>query len=146
LATARRAGTPVSLLLLDVDRFKQYNDTFGHPAGDDVLRRTAALIRSVVRESDLPARYGGEEFAVVLPGADVWAAQETAERVRAAMAEHPWPHAEVTVSIGVACAIGAVEAGALIEAADRALYLSKSGGRDRVSVAGEVAAGVRPAA
>jgi diguanylate cyclase (GGDEF)-like protein len=145
LAAARRAGTPVALLMLDVDHFKQYNDTFGHPAGDDVLRRTGAMIRSVVRESDLPARYGGEEFAVVLPGADVRVAREIAERIRAAMAEHPWPHVGVTVSIGVACGTGAVEAGALIEAADRALYRSKSGGRDRVTVAEEVAS-VRTAA
>lgn len=126
---------PIALLLLDVDRFKQYNDAFGHPAGDDVLRRVASLIRSAVRESDLPARYGGEEFAVILPAADAQLARNVAERIRTTVAGYAWPHAGVTVSIGVACASGTVEAGTLIDAADRALYAAKSDGRDRVTMA-----------
>lgn len=129
-------GRPLSLLLLDVDHFKQYNDSFGHPAGDDVLRTVASLLRQEVRQGDFPARYGGEEFAVLLPNADAKAARQVAERIRAAIAAYPFAHRQVTVSVGVACAEGGeTTPEALLEMADRALYAAKRCGRNRVMLA-----------
>lgn len=128
---AVRSGLPVSLLLLDVDRFKEYNDRFGHPAGDEALRIVARLLRENMRATDLPARYGGEEFAVVMPGTAMREAAGIAERIRAAVEAETFPHREVTLSIGVASTTDG-EAGALIEAADRSLYVAKRGGRNCV--------------
>lgn len=126
-----RDGTPLSLVLLDVDRFKQYNDTFGHPAGDEVLKALAALLRGHARTVDLVARYGGEEFAVLLPGTTEAGACAVAERLRSAVAAHAWPARAVTISLGVATLRGG-EAGPLplLDQADKALYHSKAGGRD----------------
>lgn len=109
IAQCAAAGRPISLMLLDLDRFKAINDRHGHPAGDAVLRGFAARLRDAVRGADLVARMGGEEFCVALPGADEEEARGVAERVRAAVARAPFPTAEgravpVTVSIGVAVA------------------------------------------
>lgn len=133
LENHRTLGRACSLLLLDVDHFKQYNDTFGHPAGDVVLKTVARLAFDAVRPTDLVARYGGEEFAVILLGADTEHAVLVAERIRTRIASHEFPSRAVTVSIG-ACSvtpnIASVEE--WIAAADSALYAAKHGGRNRV--------------
>jgi diguanylate cyclase (GGDEF)-like protein len=134
LDRARNAPGSLSLLLIDVDHFKQYNDTFGHPAGDDVLRAVARLLQGAVRTTDFVARYGGEEFAVILPGAGGEEASEIGERLRTAVASAPWLHRAVTASFGAATLHGATHDKArLISEADKALYLSKRGGRNRVT-------------
>ena len=120
------------LLMLDLDHFKPYNDSFGHPAGDEVLRRTGVLLSSRIRPQDIAARYGGEEFAVLLGDCSMDAAVQTAERIRAAFLDENWPHRAVTVSIGVAQATGEDTAEALIQRADSALYLAKERGRNCV--------------
>ncbi len=132
---ASRSGAPLSVILLDVDNFKLYNDEFGHPAGDRVLKSVAQLLQANVREVDYVARYGGEEFAIVLPGADDFVARSVAERCREAIAAGPWPDRQVTASLGVASANASTPSrGALIEQADTALYRSKAAGRNRVSL------------
>lgn len=126
-----------SLLLLDIDHFKAFNDLFGHQAGDEVLRGVAETVKHAVRSFDVPARYGGEELAVVLPETDSDAAVIVAERVRAAIAGWAGGPRPVTVSVGIATAPGHGEAPAdLIAAADRALYESKQSGRNRATLAG----------
>ena len=129
-----RGATPLSLILMDVDRFKQYNDTFGHPAGDEVLRGVSSTLRAYVREHDLVARFGGEEFVVLLPSTDADTAVAVAERLRAAIASRPWPLGNVTASFGVATADPShpVSPASLLEQADQALYRAKRAGRDRV--------------
>lgn len=131
---ARRYGSPLSLLMLDVDQFKQYNDAFGHIAGDRILRTVGHMLHDQARITDLPARYGGEEFAVVLPETDASGALVAAERIRRALESQAWPLRAVTVSIGV-CTMdaSAADAEALIAAADSALYRSKAAGRNCVT-------------
>ncbi len=129
----RRHGTPLSPVILAVDRFKSYNDTFGHPAGDEVLKAVAASLRDGVRRSDEVARIGGEEFAILLPDTEADKARELAERLGVGLAGHPWRLRRVTASLGVASlGPGAASAAELVEQADRALYVAKRGGRDRV--------------
>jgi two-component system cell cycle response regulator len=130
---ARRYGQPLSLILVDVDHFKQFNDTFGHQAGDEVLRRVAAILRSKARRADFVARYGGEEFVLVLPSTDEQSGVQVAERLREAIAEAEWQHRPVTASFGVAMLQEEMTCRQqLIEAADRALYHAKATGRNRV--------------
>jgi diguanylate cyclase (GGDEF)-like protein/PAS domain S-box-containing protein len=131
---AVRSGHPLSLLLLDVDHFKLFNDTFGHPAGDEVLRQVVRLVAAAVRGTDVVARYGGEEFAVLLPDTDLGGAVVLAERVRRAVANGEWDKRAVTVSIGAAT-LGpeTADAAALVRQADDALYTSKRNGRNRFS-------------
>ncbi|MCW2996074.1 MAG: hypothetical protein JWQ18_3569, partial [Conexibacter sp.] len=129
LARALRTGQPLSLAIIDLDRFKAYNDTHGHPAGDRLLRGVAAAWTERLRHTDVLARYGGEEFAVLLPGADPSAAREVAQSLRNAM-----PDAE-TCSIGVVTWDGAEGGDTLFARADAALYRAKDGGRDRVVTA-----------
>lgn len=138
-----RSGTPIALLMIDVDHFKKYNDRWGHPAGDEALRQVARLIAEDRRQVDVVARYGGEEFAVVLHAATREVALEVAEKIRQRISDAPIPHAaeqplgRMTVSIGVACCPeDATTAEGLLEAADVALYRAKKGGRDAVVVAG----------
>lgn len=141
LAVARRTGAPLAVLMLDLDDFKAYNDTFGHPAGDEVLRALAEAAAANVREGDRVARYGGEEFTVVLPDSDCAAAAAVAERIRAAMAERAFLR-PVTVSIGVACHPDHGETpAALIAQADAALYAAKQAGKNRVAVCGDACRG-----
>ncbi len=135
-----RYQRPFSLLILDVDHFKKFNDTWGHEAGDRVLQHVAELVRASVREVDLPARLGGEEFVVLLPETPLMAAVEVAERVRRAIAGKPvvWHGRplEVTASLGVATCPESVESpDEMLAAADAALYRSKGSGRNRTTAA-----------
>ena len=129
LARARREERPVCVAMLDLDRFKSFNDERGHQAGDLLLKQAAAAWSRQLRSSDMLARYGGEEFAVLLPGCTLADAQRLLERLRVAM-----PEAE-TVSVGVACWDGAESAGELVGRADSALYEAKRAGRDRLILA-----------
>ncbi len=124
---------PLSLLMADLDHFKRINDEFGHPAGDAVLMQTARLLRDCVRHSDIVARFGGEEFAVLLPGADLHAAMQVAEKVRTALQASSWAHRTVTASIGVSAATPQSEddPATLLARADRALYEAKQNGRNQ---------------
>ena len=146
LREAHRYRRQLSLLLLDVDHFKKVNDSYGHPAGDAVLRGVAAVASRQARETDLVARYGGEEMALVLPETDAAGARAIAERLRAAVAaaEHVTEQGtlRVTASIGIATWPGGGPSPEdLLESADRALYRAKQGGRNRVeSSPGKVAA------
>lgn len=140
VARANRYHTPLSLLLLDVDRFKAYNDSFGHPAGDEALQKIARVLQHHGRSSDMVARHGGEEFAVLLPQTDRAGARKLAEELRVGVENDVWPLRAITVSIGVATLdeffvdSGFVTTAAdLIQCADEALYRSKHEGRNRVS-------------
>ena len=132
LAAFHRDGQPFSLVLLDIDKFKTYNDTYGHPAGDEVLRRFARVLRTTARSYENPARYGGEEFAIVLHNTGAAKALAAAERFRKAVEGGEWVERAVTCSLGVA-SVGAdgATSDALIAAADAALYASKEAGRNR---------------
>jgi diguanylate cyclase (GGDEF)-like protein len=139
LHRADRGGTPVSLLMIDLDRFKPFNDTYGHDAGDTVLRRVAVILREHVRAEDVVCRFGGEEFTIVMAGVDTSEAAARAERLRAAISDvefdwHGQPLGTITASFGVATYPG--HAGTktdLIRAADTALYQAKHDGRNRVA-------------
>jgi two-component system cell cycle response regulator len=133
--TAMRNKQPLALILMDVDHFKQYNDTYGHQAGDEVLRQVAQILQANVREGDFVARYGGEEFVVVLPRADSESAVAVAERLRRAVESAEWHLRPITGSFGVASIRPDMETRQeLIEAADQALYQAKKNGRNRVEV------------
>lgn len=136
LQRARRSGQPLSVLMLDMDRFKRINDQLGHDVGDAVLRDFAAVLARQIRATDLAGRLGGEEFAVLLPATSLSDAGEIAERIRGAVAATPvagQPRWRLSVSVGVA-SLSADEEGFehLLKRADQALYEAKSTGRDRV--------------
>jgi diguanylate cyclase (GGDEF)-like protein len=140
VARAQRYNYSFVLLMVDVDKFKPYNDTYGHPAGDQVLRQIAAAMRETVREGDLVARYGGEEFAVLLPQTDAKDGRVVAERIRDAVGRRPFAYRKVTVSIGSAeFAADGKDAETLILNADRALYAAKDEGRNCVVFARDIA-------
>jgi diguanylate cyclase (GGDEF)-like protein len=136
---ARANGEALALLLLDVDYFKQFNDSHGHVAGDHALRSVAGCLRGVVRPTDMVARYGGEEFAVLLPGAELDQACQIADRIREAISRTPISYADhpdlppVTASFGAAAMTDRGTVQAFLEAADQALYRAKQAGRNRVS-------------
>ncbi len=135
VAEAGRGDRPLSALLLDLDHFKQINDTFGHGPGDEVLAAVGEVLRSSIRESDFAGRYGGEEFLILLPDTDATGALEVAEKLRAGVATIAVPTVDrrITTSIGVATLPGdAHDTPTLLRAADRALYSAKANGRDRV--------------
>lgn len=141
LARAARYDRPLSLILIDVDHFKSYNDNNGHPAGDVLLRRVAETIRSCSRQSDIVARYGGEEFAVLLPETGTQAAFNSAERIRKKLAslkfpgEDKQPLGRVTLSAGVATyPTHASTKEDLLKKADALLYLAKENGRNQVKL------------
>jgi diguanylate cyclase (GGDEF)-like protein len=135
---ARLTGGPVSLVLLDLDRFKLVNDTHGHERGDAVLRDVAYEIRKSLRSFELVYRIGGEEFLVLLPGVALHQAVAVAERVRQAVTEARPGDLDMSVSAGVAAAAGeAIRYERLFRAADHALLEAKRAGRDRVEVAGD---------
>ncbi|MCK8818001.1 PleD family two-component system response regulator [Natroniella sulfidigena] len=138
---ARRQAASLALIMIDIDYFKEYNDTYGHQAGDECLQKIAHKFEELVlRPADLVARYGGEEFAVILPETGLYGAIKVAERIRVGIEDLKLPHRRsgvseyVTVSAGVAAVKPEREKGAeeLIEAADDALYLAKEEGRNRV--------------
>jgi diguanylate cyclase (GGDEF)-like protein len=136
-----RRMSPLSLLMIDIDHFKEYNDSFGHPAGDEALRAVAQLLRVTVRRVDFAARVGGDEFAVILPFTDFSGAKVIAEKCRVAAEQHRWPHRPLHVSVGAAQFSGgqSVDGVELISAADSALYSAKFAGRNRVVVSGGLA-------
>lgn len=146
-ARARRDGTQLSLLLIDVDHFKKFNDHYGHLAGDGCLRALGRILSAIVRRpADLAARYGGEEFAVLLPDTGPDGCAEIGEGIRQALHDLAMVHAQnppsrlVTVSVGAATGIPsqASDSSTLVAAADRALYAAKDSGRDRLVVSGQV--------
>ena len=140
---AMRNDHSLTLVMADIDSFKQFNDTYGHVAGDECLVRVAALVKSpLMRSSDLAARYGGEEFVVLLPGTDLDGGVHLAEEIRQAVAGLEIPNegaavgAHITMSFGVASVVPRLEIPELelVCAADKALYMAKEGGRNRVHI------------
>jgi two-component system cell cycle response regulator len=138
VAEAARHARPLTLAVLDIDHFKRINDTYGHPAGDEVIATLARVIQRCVRVSDVVCRYGGEEFAVILPTTTPDDAEVVAQRIRESLQARVWPrHPEhtVTCSIGLAGSVDSREGmtpEAWFEAADAALYTAKQSGRNRV--------------
>jgi diguanylate cyclase (GGDEF)-like protein len=140
---AQRSGRPVSLLMIDVDHFKAFNDAFGHPAGDEILRQLAVVLAAERRANDVVARYGGEEFAVILVDASKATAALVADKLRADVLRHDFPHqrsegqgGRLSISVGVAtCPDEATDVPTLVQAADAALYAAKRAGRNRVALA-----------
>jgi len=149
-ARARRDGTPLSLLMIDVDHFKKFNDQYGHQAGDRCLQSVARVLATMAwRPTDLAARYGGEEFVMILPNTDTAGCEQVGDRIRSELRElgivHELNHPSnlVTVSLGGAtiwpnAVQGSVESCSLVEAADQALYAAKSRGRDRLVMSAQV--------
>ncbi len=135
---AAARGKPLSVLVIDIDYFKAINDTYGHDAGDDVLRDFALRVRRSIRGIDLACRYGGEEFVVIMPETDMAVATVVAERLRRRIAAEPFPiqhgagKIEVTISVGIATLGREDTAAAMIKRADQALYRAKRDGRNRV--------------
>lgn len=135
LAEWARRGTPVSLVLVDVDHFKKFNDTHGHQAGDLVLSGVAGVLRSTMRDMDVVARYGGEEFAIILPSTILSEGQRAAQRLLAAVRQAKFPYRgldlQVSASLGLAQAEPGEDVAGLVRRADAALYASKGAGRNR---------------
>jgi diguanylate cyclase (GGDEF)-like protein len=140
IARSELRDRPLSLMLIDIDHFKNYNDEHGHLAGDLVLQAVAGAIQKALRESDMAVRFGGEEMVVILPGSDESEAAGVAERLHQALAEAEYPVMEaaklprVTVSIGIAMRQPGDDAAGLIRRADEALYRAKNAGRNRTSL------------
>jgi diguanylate cyclase (GGDEF)-like protein len=140
VARARRYSAQLSLIILDLDHFKDVNDRHGHRCGDSVLSLAAMVIRRIVRAADLAARFGGDEFVLLLPNTSKTEAFVVAEKIRVALAQTRMPASggeelALTASLGVASLGGSDDAETLLKAADAALYRAKSGGRDRVEIA-----------
>lgn len=134
VSRSNRTGEELTLILLDLDHFKSLNDSFGHQAGDEMLRKVGAVLSEACRASDTPARYGGEEFALVLPTCGKAEAFETSERLRELIAAVDSPR-PITVSAGVATyPVHGVSAADLVKAADEAMYESKAEGRNRTTI------------
>ncbi|MEK4663125.1 sensor domain-containing diguanylate cyclase [Priestia sp. FSL H7-0729] len=127
-----------SLLVVDIDHFKSINDTYGHPIGDLVLGNLAGLLQSLSRSTDVVARYGGEEFVIILPGCEEQQAIGIAERYRSQVASADWGEYNITVSIGAATVVEEDTEQSLFQRADKALYASKTGGRNRVTHAAQM--------
>lgn len=149
LMRSRRTGRPLSVLMIDIDHFKRFNDDFGHDAGDAVLRELASLLKSHIRAGDVACRYGGEEFVILLPEMAEEAAVRRAEEVREAVhslavSHHGRQHRAITISVGVASTNLAVTPEDLLALADAALYQAKRAGRDRVVLAARPGEGNAP--
>ncbi len=148
VAECKRYGSPLSLALLDVDFFKRINDTYGHPAGDQVLVELARMLQSESRAPDVACRYGGEEFALIMPNTGPQEAQVVAERVRDALASRVWPRhpdSPITASVGLVGTNGPsgdITPEAWLEATDHNLYAAKRSGRNRC-IATELSAALR---
>ncbi|MDR1098959.1 MAG: GGDEF domain-containing protein [Treponema sp.] len=142
VARTKRAGYMSSLIVMDVDKFKNFNDSFGHMAGDRVLESIAFMIKQTVRTEDIPSRFGGEEFTVLLPSTEKGTAWAVAERLRTSIAgmKVPWepPLPQVTISLGLYTfdRDSATSAEEILSRADEALYLSKERGRNRTTIWG----------
>jgi two-component system, cell cycle response regulator len=142
----KRSGEAMAVAMLDLDRFKQVNDTYGHPTGDVILYETARILRETAREIDMVGRYGGEEFIAILPGSDEEAAANFAERVRNAVVEHTFRDGDTEVQMTLSAGVASFPSpdcdhpDLLIKRADEALYQAKDGGRNRVIRASELAA------
>lgn len=139
VARAQRTGTPLALMMLDIDHFKQINDRYGHPFGDECLRQVAAILANrIQRAGDLAARYGGEEFIVLLPTTELHTAQQLAERIRQSVEDLRLPHnsgdVRLTLSIGVASFTPEHSIDELLHCADKALYAAKHAGRNQVQI------------
>ena len=141
LRRAKRYEYPISLMMLDIDHFKIYNDTYGHMTGDRVLKRVANVIKETVRHTDILARYGGEEFVGILIKTNLDEAYQVAERVRKAVEdstiehEETQPQGRLTVSVGISTLNSKISSlKALIKTADEALYEAKRTGRNRVAI------------
>lgn len=130
-----KAPTEIVLVFIDLDHFKEVNDTFGHARGDDVLREAARRLQHALREEDTLARYGGDEFVALLPNTGTASGATVAEKLRAALDEDPvLKESGITGSFGVASSAEAASVQDLIEHADRAVYAAKAGGRNRVEM------------
>jgi diguanylate cyclase (GGDEF)-like protein len=141
IARADRDKNPLSLIIIDLDYFKNYNDSNGHLAGDKLLHQCGQILKDSVRGSDLVARYGGEEFVLILPNADGDNASQLAERIREQISEFPFqgresqPTGMLTASLGVATyPHDGATANDLIDSADQALYKAKEAGRNKVAI------------
>ncbi len=138
-ARAQQCDLPLSLLFLDADHFKLYNDEFGHPAGDDALRTIAEYLKKTMRSDDFLARIGGDEFVIILPGTSKESAGVLAERCRKALESATGPERPITVSIGTSSLDGrTIDTDTLISEADQALYHAKATGRNQVSLANDL--------
>lgn len=140
LATARRYRQPIAVALFDLDHFKQFNDSYGHPEGDRLLREVAVLIKSRMRQSDLFARFGGEEFVLALMDCNLDQAAARIESLRGNLPD------QQTFSVGVTVWLEGERIHSTLARADKALYLAKNGGRDRVVSVEPPAPGRRPEA
>jgi diguanylate cyclase (GGDEF)-like protein len=141
LKRSGRDNSQISVILLDIDRFKKINDTFGHQIGDEYLKKTAATLTSVFkRDYDIVARYGGEEFIVLLPGINADHARQLAEKVKqkieSMILDHQGKNVGTTISSGIICCVPNLNtrSDSIISGADKALYMAKQGGRNRVAV------------
>lgn len=125
-------GYPVSVIFVDLDDFKSYNDTYGHLAGDVVLQKAAEIIKSCIRVTDVACRHGGEEFVVILPGTDNENAVKVAQRILDSLVNYPFPHRRITASIGVATSKAGDSMDSLLRRSDEACYTAKKLGKNRV--------------
>lgn len=137
LGRSKETGAPLSVIMIDVDHFKKFNDTYGHDQGDRVLKMAGQVMKATARPYDVPCRYGGEEFTVILPNTDGDGAMHFAERLRHNVESMTVDNMKVTISLGVACTatVAVASPDGLIEAADVAMYQSKEHGRNRATLA-----------
>ncbi len=141
IKTAQRQKNQVSLIMIDIDHFKKFNDTYGHQKGDEVLEGVSGIIRAQIRETDFACRYGGEELVVILPDTTIADAQKVAEKIRRSVAElSPIQfNVQVTISLGVSGSSPGLNTPELLfKAADKAVYQAKEGGRNRVMTAHKI--------
>ena len=132
---SNRQGYPMSFMMIDVDNFKTYNDSFSHPEGDKALKLVAHCLKDTLRGADIAARYGGEEFSILLPQTNSAEAETIAERIRQRVEATSFPNRQVTISVGVAsCSKIVCDAQEIVANADKALYEAKRNGRNNVQI------------